>query len=336
MQAADGGLQRAVSPGGELHARRHVDDLVAVEHGEPQLVARGQIDRLRAEQQPRAVVVLHPADDPQWATVDKFKSLPALVIAGGIDRVDQHGGAGMQAEILRREPDPVAGDRTAAIQRQLDAVAVGADLERHLAAAGTVVAEAAHLRAIAGDLVGETGSGVLREHVREVRGVGAGSGEVMRRVALRRDAHRRHVAQEPQGIGRRGGRLLGQRVAGGGELRDRTDDAGGDSRTCGDGDDGGGIRQVEGARRHDPRRKRIVGIGGARRLQQRDGIQHAGRRRERVRRTGHARAGGGDGIEIVEVEAGIEPQRRRDELLGGDGIAAGRGRHLSGSGWSMA
>ncbi len=134
----------------------------------------------------------------------------------------------MQAGILRREPDPVAGDRTAAIQRQLDAEAVGADLERHLAAPATIVAEAADLRAIAGDLVGEIGSGMLREHVRKVRGVGAGSGQVVRRVALRRDAHRRHVSHEPHGIAARGDRLLGQRVAGGGELRHRADDAGGE------------------------------------------------------------------------------------------------------------
>ena len=40
----------------------------------------------------------------------------------------------MQAGIQRRKPDPVAGDRAAAIQRQLDAMAAGADLERHLAA----------------------------------------------------------------------------------------------------------------------------------------------------------------------------------------------------------
>ena len=100
------------------------------------------------------------------------------------------------------------------------------------------------------------------------------------------------------------------------------------SRTCGDGHDGGGIRQVEGARRHDPRRKRLVGIGGTRRLQQRDSVQHAGRRRKRVRSPGHAGARGGYGIEIVEVEAGIEPERRRDELLGGDGITVGRGRYL--------
>ncbi len=59
-----------------------------------------------------------------------------------------------------------------------------------------------------------------------------------------------------------------------------------------------------------------------------DGIEDAGRRRERIRGTRHARAGGGDRIKIVEVEARTRSQRRGDELLGGDRIAGGRSRHL--------